>query len=595
MDAKGAVRLSLVALVVLGVQVASADALNRNTDWMAGKIGIFQHHLYNTTNAASAFEQMKGYDAKAVAAQLQDIGANHFCITLLQVYPTAISPNAVYDAFSAKADEPRPPRDIPAELIRELKRTDVKFMLYAPAGPARFDKERGVKMGWRIDPRPNRDLIMTREGAANWAKVLEEWSVRYGRDVAGWWIDGCFPGTGFTNAMIRANESYAAALKKGNPDTVIALNSSFEPRYYVDEDDFTSGEINEPQRVSCYGRWVDGRQWHMLTYLFKPMCFPETVRFTDGEWIDCLRPILSRGGCVTLDGRCEFPSGLIPVRYAGQLKRIIAEFDGKPQTEETRRAAAIERCVRRVTDPLMAANTMCLDPLGHKFLFSGFAWGGNRPDVSRLRMTAGGEEIWTEAIQATLDAKGTVYLPPREKPYLLDGPIVLRGNQAFGAAHALAGCDGDDGYETGTWPHQPGRQAALAPVKGYAGKLLVVSSGAKNVYVHGLTFADAESPAVAMDVDGLVLCEFFVRRCRGTVLEMSNVSHFRIDAIRCDENPETVGCGVHADAKCHTGLLRNVQMVNTPDALAVRSEGSDIVAEANLGRVEFTGAGVNRD
>lgn len=585
---------SVLALALLAAGSVSAAAMNRNTDWMAGKIGVFQHHLYNTTNAASAFAQMKGYDAKAVAAQLKDIGANHFCITLLQVYPTFISPNAVYARFG-EGTSVRPERDLPADLIRELKGSGVKLMLYAPATPPRYDKERALRMGWKAHPNPRQDLLFTRTGAENWAKVLDEWSVRYGPDVAGWWMDGSFPRCGFTNADVRANEIYAPALKKGNPEAVVTFNPTFELKTYVAEEDYTAGEINEPFMVACQGRWLNRRQWHMLTYLFKPMCFPETVRYTDGEWIDCLTPIVSRGGCVTLDGRCEFPSGLIPARYAGQLKRIIAGTYGRPQDADAERGLRIERAVRRVTDPIDAANRMCSEPERHKFLHSGFAWGENRPDASRVRKSASGEEIWTDAIQATLDAKGAVYLPPRVRPYLLDRPVVLRSRQAFGAAHALAGCDGDGGYETAIGPHKPGRQAVLSPAKGYAGRLLVVESGAKDVYVHGLTFADAASPAVATGTDGLVVRELFVRRCRGTVLELANVSNFRIDAIRCDDGPETLACGVRADATCRTGLLRNVQMVNAPEALAVRSAGSDIVVEANLGRIEFTGTGVSRD
>ena len=38
-------------------------------------------------------------------------------------------------------------------------------------------------------------------------------------------------------------------------------------------------------------------------------------------------------------------------------------------------------------------------------------------------------EVWNAAIQAALDKSGGVILPKQDKPYYLDGPIVLKSGQ----------------------------------------------------------------------------------------------------------------------------------------------------------------------
>lgn len=584
----------LVALALSCARSSCADQFNRNTDWMAGKIGIFQHHLYN--NDTNALAKMRGYDAKAVAAQLKDIGASHFCITLLQVWPNIIAPNATYERFSeGKPGEHCFADDIPAQLVRELKGSGVKLMLYAPGTPPRYDEALCRNMGWKPHPAGNHmDPIATAEGARNWAKVFEEWSVRYGKDVVGWWIDGCFPRSGFTNADVRADIAYPAALKKGNPDAVVAFNPTCELKTYVPQEDYTAGEVNEPFRFPCLGRWVDGRQWHMLTYLYAPMCFPGLVRYTDGEWTEILKPIVARGGCVTLDCGCEFPSGLIPVRYAGQIKRIISAVYGKPMSEEDARGFAIEAAVRRVTDAIDARDTIHVEPAKHKFLYTGYAWGDSRPDASCVRRNAAGEEIWNDAIQATLDRCGHVYLPGRKEPYLVDAPVVMRDGQSFGAAHALAAADGDGGYATMIGALKPGRQAVLSPAKGYAGALLVNAPGARNVRVHGLAFKHADAPVRFDRAEGLVLREVIVRTCTGAAVSLSGVKSFRVDGVRCDACPHDLACAVRADAACSSGLIRNVGMIGDRTLTAVRSAARDTIVEASVGRDEFTGTGVHR-
>jgi hypothetical protein len=61
-------------------------------------------------------------------------------------------------------------------------------------------------------------------------------------------------------------------------------------------------------------------------------------------------------------------------------------------------------------------------------------WTEKWPDASgkaeTRKVTA---EVWTQAMQATLDAQGTLHIPARAHPYYLDGPLVLKSGQKIRA------------------------------------------------------------------------------------------------------------------------------------------------------------------
>jgi len=580
---KGIVFVLAAVMAVGGVWAESRLA---KTAWMTGKIGVFQHHLYDSNPKSLA--KMRGYDAKSVVRQLKEIGASHFCITLLQVHGCVIAPNETYEQYvNDPTNRFTSSFDIPGELIRELKGSGIRFMLYAPGTPPRYMTALGPRFGYMPHPKgDNWDPLMTAEGARNWAKVFEEWSVRYGKDVVGWWIDGCFPRTGFNDDDVKAAVPFAAALRKGNPDSALTFNPGIGIRTYVPEEDYTAGEINEPFLYTCESREVDGRQWQMLTYLYDPMTFSRVVRYTDGEWIDLLRPILSHGGCVTLDCGCEMPSGRIRDRFFGQAKRIVAGAYGRPLDEEAERALAIERAVRCTTDRIDAANVQ-RNATDTGYRYTSYTKVKNVPDARLVRKTADGAEIWSDAIQASLDAKGAVFLMPRKAPYLLDRPIVLKSGSSLGAGAARSSGLGVNGLSKN-------QIAVLSPAAGYEGPLITCEAGATNLYVRGPVLADATSPILLAHAQGVVLREVTVRNTKGTAVTLEGVRDFRVDVINCDKGSGYLDCGVLVDAASSNGLVRNVHLDGAPNGLAVKTAGKEILCEAHVGRTIFTGTGISR-
>ncbi|MCX6855406.1 MAG: hypothetical protein NTV80_10940 [Verrucomicrobia bacterium] len=61
-------------------------------------------------------------------------------------------------------------------------------------------------------------------------------------------------------------------------------------------------------------------------------------------------------------------------------------------------------------------------------------WTEQWPDASgKIETRNVTAEVWTQATQATLDVQGTLHIPARDKPYYLDGPIVLKSGQKLTA------------------------------------------------------------------------------------------------------------------------------------------------------------------
>jgi len=153
--------------------------------------------------------------------------------------------------------------------------------------------------------------------------------------VRGWWIDGCY----FADEMYRhADEpnfaSFAAALKAGNPDAIVAFNPGVVVPVicHSEHEDYTAGEIAEAL-PTCPGRWVarggHKAQYHILSYLGSTWCGGDRPRFGDdpstslraGLAAAYTRYIVSKGGVVTWDVPI-LTSGLIPQPFVAQLQAI---------------------------------------------------------------------------------------------------------------------------------------------------------------------------------------------------------------------------------------------------------------------------------
>ncbi len=133
-------------------------------------------------------------------------------------------------------------------------------------------------------------------------------SARWGGTVSGWWIDGCY----YADKMYRHPDgpnfrSFAAALKAGNPDAQVAFNPGVLVPIvtHTECDDYTAGESNvmvTPNRYHVFDRFVNGAQFHVLSYLGDYWCHGEP-RYPDELAASYIRYINGFDGAVT--GMCR--------------------------------------------------------------------------------------------------------------------------------------------------------------------------------------------------------------------------------------------------------------------------------------------------
>ena len=117
--------------------------------------------------------------------------------------------------------------------------------------------------------------------------------------------------------------SFAAAARAGNPDSIVAFNPGvLDPIITVTpEEDYTAGEINDPAKVVCRGRWVGKAQFQMLSFLGPAWC-QKPPRFNAEQVVAFTEGITAKGGAVTWDVPPAGVNGLIPDDFLAQLKAI---------------------------------------------------------------------------------------------------------------------------------------------------------------------------------------------------------------------------------------------------------------------------------
>jgi hypothetical protein len=265
------------------------------------------------------------------------MGAAYFAITLGQNSGYFIAPNRAYDKITGYTPGERcATRDLPLDLYRALEPKGIRLMLYlpcqAPFGDARAQKAFGLPEGPKDQP-------IDVEFARKWAAVIQEWSDRYGDKVSGWWFDGGYErNVKFTESIA---EIYARAVKHGNPHAIVTFNPGVSLVHYTTAEDYTAGELDQPFDVLPTSRWLNGSQWHALTYLGSGWSVRDT-RFPTEKWVKWVKEVVAHDGAVTLDmGPNQDPQagpiGSLPDSQVNQVKAIKAALPPRPSTRPTGR------------------------------------------------------------------------------------------------------------------------------------------------------------------------------------------------------------------------------------------------------------------
>lgn len=195
-------------------------------------------------------------------------------------------------------------------------------------------------------------------------------------------------------------------------------------------------------------------------------------------------------------------------------------------------------------------------------------WPDKDGQIQTMEVTA---ELWTEAFQADLDADGQLHIPAREKPYYLDGPLVMKSGQKLTAdakaevrlkpgtntcmvrnEHIVGFADkpvpedtqpdSDITIEGDIWTtlangvkdnhgNQRGHSSKLKPVPGTHGVILL------------------------HNVRGATVRNVTVRQSRPFAIHLGNIRDFTVDGLTLDRHGRD---GVHVDGPASDGVIRNI-------------------------------------
>jgi cephalosporin-C deacetylase-like acetyl esterase len=272
---------------------ANAIPQNPDTDWFKdAKYGVFMHFLPQDPKGFALIEK---FDVEFLASQLQQAGVKYFVLTLGQNSGYFNSPNATYDRLAEyRAGERCARRDLPLALWQSLHSRGIRLMLYLPCQVPNADPQAQKAFGLPVG---KQDQPLSPEFAQKWARVIQEWSDRYGDKVAGWWFDGAYESVHFNEAIA---EIYSQAARHGNPRAILTFNPGVRVVHYTHAEDYTAGELNEPFAHVPASRWLEGSQWHALTYLGSNWGQRNT-RYSGRQWADWVTSVQAAGGVVTLD------------------------------------------------------------------------------------------------------------------------------------------------------------------------------------------------------------------------------------------------------------------------------------------------------
>lgn len=297
------------------------------------KWGVFCHYLAsNEMDVAEWNSRVDSFDTERLACQLEFAGVKYFIITIGQNSGHYCSPNQTYDSIVGIYPSKCSNRDLVSDLFDALEPKGIKLMVYFTLNAPYYDPVAQEKLEWEEKEPIGRDGKRFEDFQLKWDAIVREWSLRWGEKVKGWWIDGCyFPKSNYEQPNGPDFASFAAAMRAGNPNSIVAFNPgvNYPIISMTEEEDYTAGEA-----AHCLplGYWdnnsnyypvsdsVEGAQLHTLIFLGEYWGLG-SPRFSKELTVGFTQYFCEHGGVVSWDVPIS-PDGQIPQSYIDTLSQI---------------------------------------------------------------------------------------------------------------------------------------------------------------------------------------------------------------------------------------------------------------------------------
>ena len=415
------------------------------------------------------------------------------------------------------------------------------------------------------------DCLRDAKAAIRWARAN---AARLGIDPARIVAGGESAGghLAAATALVPGFEEGAHPETSSMPNALVLFN----PAVLLSPAEGHPGLLSEASLASISAR-TQGRPQEISPYHFIRAGLPPSILFhgTKDEAVPFPTVELFAKAMTAAGNRCELKA------YEGQPHGFFnpGRGQGEPRAEANR---CFYRTIRELdaffvslgyltpTDkpPVLAAKKLSdFQPLVRKE-----SWNEQWPDASgkveTRKVTA---EVWTQAMQASLDAQGTLHIPARAQPYYLDGPLVLNSGQKLSAdptaeirlkpdsntcmvrnEHVVTlntkpvpadqQLDTDITIEGGIW-------STLANAASLNGNRLGLSAKADPAFgTHGVI--------LLQNVRRVSVKNLTIRQSRPFGVHLANAREFKIENITLEETRRD---GVHVNGPASDGLIRGVR------------------------------------
>jgi hypothetical protein len=305
---------------------------NTNTDWFkeAG-FGVMVHYLKEAIIPEGGSEEwnktVDSFNVDKFASQVNEAGAGYVMFTLGQNSGFYCSPNTTFNkAVGAKPGELCSKRDLPKDLIKALNKYKIPLILYLPSNPPINNKNVSQKLRYSFQ----KDSATSQFNQPILENMIEEWSLRYGDGVKGWWFDGLYSWNDIRSTRMDMSlkhniSTHTLAAKSGNKNSIVTYNSGFGKIHgNTPYDDYTSGEKSTIDEYPS-SRWAEeGVQWFLFTYLGEKWGGHGQQFITD-SLVNKAVNIVESKGVLCLEVVTDAKGEILPAHF-GQIKAVGDEL-----------------------------------------------------------------------------------------------------------------------------------------------------------------------------------------------------------------------------------------------------------------------------